>query len=92
MAFAHKILSVIYHEPGDSPDFRKWVNIFRIFNAVIILSFLTSRFFADSEVTSPAYTLFSVVIVLYLSWTKPLSRRKSPAATKLINCNLTLPY
>jgi len=68
MAFAHKILSVIYHEPGDSPDFCKRVNIFRIFNAVIILSFLTSRFFADSEVTSPAYTLFSVVIVLYLSY------------------------
>ncbi len=68
MAFAHKILSVIYHEPGDSPDFRKRVNIFRIFNAVIILSFLTSRLFADSEVTNPAYTLFSVVVVLYLSY------------------------
>jgi small-conductance mechanosensitive channel len=68
MLFAQKILSVIYHEPEDSLGFRKRANTFRIFNAVIILSFITSRLFSDSEVTNPAYTLFSVVIVLYLSY------------------------
>ncbi len=68
MAFAHKILSVIYHEPEESEGFRKRVNVFRAFNGVIIVSFIASRLIDDNSDSNPAYVLFSVLVVLYLSY------------------------
>ena len=68
MAFAHKILSVIYHEPEDSPGFRKRVNIFRILNIFIIASFILSRLIADQGATHLGYTIVSILTVLYLSY------------------------
>ena len=68
LIFARKILTAIYHEPEDSPGFRKRLNIFRGFNAVIIVSFILSRALDDQTSTHVGYTLVSIFTVLYLSY------------------------
>ena len=68
MAFARHILVRVYHEAEESPGFRKRVTIFRAFNAVIIVSFILSRLLGESEESNPAFVVFSVLVVLYLSY------------------------
>ena len=68
MIFAHKILSIIYHEPIDSPGFRQRVIIFRIFNVVIIVSFILSKLFENQDTTHLGYTIVAILTVLYLSY------------------------
>ena len=68
MAFARKILILIYHEPESSPGFRKRLIVFRIFNGVIIASFILSRLFENYGQSHLGYTIVSILGVLYLSY------------------------
>jgi len=68
MAFARKILSVIYHEPDDSPGFRKRVTVFRLLNTAIIISFLLSQAFENQTESNPGYAIVSIITIIYLSY------------------------
>lgn len=68
MAFAPNILSIVYHEPKESDGFRQRVTMFRILNACIVVSFILAQLFEGEAESNLAYTAFSVVVVLYLSY------------------------
>ena len=72
MVFAKRILKVIYHEAETSSQFKMRVNIFRLFNLLIIIAFTVYHMplsvSPDTTDKGVAYKIVTITITLYLSY------------------------
>lgn len=68
MVFAGKIMRAIYHEPETSPQFKFRVNIFRVFNFLIIIAFTYYHLYSTESSKSLGFKVVAIVVILYLSY------------------------
>ena len=68
MIFARRILRAIYHEPESSMKFRLSVNIFRVFNLLIIIAFTYYHLHMTNSDNGVGYKIVAIIITLYLSY------------------------
>ena len=68
MIFARRILRAIYHEPETNAKFRLRVNVFRVFNLLIIIAFTYYHMHATNSDNGVGYKIVAIIITLYLSY------------------------
>ena len=68
MVFSKRLMRVVYHEPEDSKQFRLRVNIFRLFNLLIILLFTYYHLRMPLDDKGWAFKALTIIVVLYFSY------------------------
>jgi len=68
MIFARRIMRAIYHEPESSSNFKFRVNIFRVFNLLIIIAFTYYHLYSAQSTKGLGYKIVAISVILYLSY------------------------
>lgn len=68
MLFSRRLMRVVYHEPEDSKQFRLRVNIFRLFNLLIILLFTYYHLRMPLDDRGWAFQALTIIVILYFSY------------------------
>ncbi|MDH5325850.1 MAG: mechanosensitive ion channel family protein [Gammaproteobacteria bacterium] len=68
MLFSRRIMSAIYHEPPDNAQFRWRVNIFRLFNLLIIFLFSYYHLHMVQDSKGWAFQALTISVILYFSY------------------------
>lgn len=68
MLLAKRILHAFYHNSDTSPGFRHRVNIFRVFNVLIIVLYVYYHSYSDADADPVSLKSLSIIFVLYLCY------------------------